>query len=177
MVSLADSSRHSTIHSSKPTMCSSKTIEMSYANPPPLMDELAQVSTPQLTLTIAHRLIRANYDRHTQGVKFNMHFTSRLAWHFVPNAYPFPQFIQLCVAHFDSTKSAIMSIDGNTKIFVINSHTICKMFEIFLGTIYLHHASQINRFRGLNEIQKNNIFKNIGFLDPPSPPSLLKVLI
>lgn len=90
-VSSTNSSHHSTIRSSKTTICSSKTTEISSTNQLPLMDELEKVSSPQLTSTIAYKLIRVYYINPTQSVKFNLHCTSRLARHLVPNAYPFPQ--------------------------------------------------------------------------------------
>ena len=74
MVSSVDSSRHSSIYSSKSIVCSSKTTKISLANPSPLMDEFAQVSAPWLTSTTTHNLIRDTYD-HYQNTNKSMHWT------------------------------------------------------------------------------------------------------
>ena len=85
MASLTNSSTYST-HSSK-------TIEIASAKTLPLMDELAQVNTPQLTSTIVHRLFGATYVHYVKCVKHNLNWISILSQHLVPDAYPFPKFI------------------------------------------------------------------------------------
>ena len=110
---------------------------------------MAQVRGPQLTLTTTCQLIGAAYGCY-ERTQLSMHLTSGLVRYLVLDAYDFPKFVQLCTMHFQSSKSTVMFVNDQIKIFVINAHTISKSLGTSLGIVDLDHASQANRFKILN---------------------------
>jgi hypothetical protein len=101
----------------------------------PFVDNLTQVTPPiALNLTNACRLSNTCYGKLMSDNDKSSHWSSGLAQHLVPEAFPFPEIVELCAKHCDLGSFVVLTSNGKFKPFVITIKTKCTMLETSLGS-------------------------------------------